>query len=133
MLQSHLFHERIEDAISAVIDRCGGRKAFACELYPDKPPRDAHNLLDACLNPERREKLAPSQLLFVMKRGRSSDCHDLALFLMRESGYSDPLPVDPEDEVAKMQREFIDATRRLTSLAAKIEATQSRVKPRAVA
>ena len=133
MLRNHLFHERIEDAISAVIDHCGGRKSFACELYPDKPQRDAHNLLEACLNPERRERLAPSQLMFVMKRGRESGCHDLAVYMMRESGYADPQPVEPEDEVAKMQREFVEATRKLTNLAAKIEATQASVTLRTVA
>ena len=121
MLQNSLFHERIEDAIASVIDACGGRKAFACEIHPDKPPRDAHNLVDACLNPERREKFAPSQLLYLMKRGRQVGCHDLALYMTRDAGYADPVPVEPEDEVAKLQREFIEATKALSTMAARID------------
>lgn len=121
MLQNSLFHERIEDAIASVIERCGGRKVFACEIYPDKPPRDAHNLVDACLNPERREKFAPSQLMYIMKRGRQVGCHDLTMFISREAGYADPIPVEPEDEIAKLQREFIEATKALSTMAARIE------------
>lgn len=121
MLQNSLFHERIEDAIASVIDRCGGRKVFACDMYPDKPQRDAHNLVDACLNPERREKFAPSQLMYIMKRGRQVGCHDLALFMARDAGYADPVPIEPEDEVAKLQRDFVEATKALGQMAARIE------------
>ena len=54
-MESTKLPDRIEDAIDEVIHRCGGRKAFATDLWPHKAQRDAHNLLDACLNPDRRE------------------------------------------------------------------------------
>lgn len=125
MSQFALFHERAEDAAAAVIDACGGRKSFACELWPHKPQRDAHNLIDACLNPERRERFSPEHLMFICKRGREVGCHALMNYMARASGYADPIPVEPEDEIARMQREFVEATKALGQLAARIESVQS--------
>ena len=87
-----LFHERIEDAIDEVIRGAGGRKKVAVELWPDKPAREAHNLLDACMNPERRERFAPSQVLWFAQRGRQIGCHAVIMFMARECGYADPTP-----------------------------------------
>src|ERR1700675_2688422 len=100
MDQPALFHERIEQAVDEVIAACGGRKAFAAEMWPEKSHRDAHNLLDACLNPERREKFAPEQLLYILRRGRAARCDGLMRYLSREAGYEDPKPIEPKDEEA---------------------------------
>lgn len=86
-MQLSLIHERIEDAMDEVIRVCGGRKKFACDLWPDKPQRDAHNLLDACLNPERREKFSPSQLMYILKRGKAESCHAFMNYFAAECGY----------------------------------------------
>lgn len=116
MDQRALFHERIEQAIDEVITACGGRKRFAGEMWPEKSQRDAHNLLDACLNPERREKLSPDQILYVLKRGRAANCHALMRFVNRASGYAEPQPVDSEDQRALIQRNFAEAVARLDDI-----------------
>ncbi len=120
MSQEPLFHERIEDAIAAVADRLG-RKRVACRLWPDKSERDAHNLFDACLNPERRERFSPSQLVFVAKLGREAGLHAIMEFLARDLGYTDPQPLEPEDERAKLQREFIEASKHMARMADRLE------------
>jgi len=120
MQQEVLFHERIEDAIAAVADTIG-RKRVACELWPDKSERDALNLFDACVNPERREKLAPSQVVFVAKLGRARGLHAIVQYLARELCYADPVPIEPEDEKAKLQREYIEAARHISRMAERIE------------
>jgi hypothetical protein len=107
MEQQALFFERIEEAIDTTIHALGGRKKVAGELWPDKPVRDAHNLLDACLNPERRERLTPSQVMFLARRGREVGCHVVMQFLARECGYAEPVPLDPRDERAVLQQQFI--------------------------
>ena len=124
MDQESLFHDRVEDAIAAVIDRCGGRKKFAAEMFPDKPPRDAHNLLDACLNPERREKFSPSQVVYIMRRGAEAGCHSLAQYFSREAGYADPVPVVPEDLEAALQRSFISSVERLEQIQKQLQRVQ---------
>ncbi len=115
-----LFVESIEEAISEVARVCGGRMS-AVAMWPSLPVREAHNRFDACLNPERREKFDLSDLLYIAKRGREAGCHSLMLFIARDTGYTDPQPVEPEDERARLQREFIQAQKAMTQLAARME------------
>jgi hypothetical protein len=39
-----------------------------------------------------------------------------------ELGYLKPVAVDPDDEIARLQREFVDATKSLHHMASRIEA-----------
>lgn len=126
MEQRPLFCERIEDALGSVINACGGRKKFASEMWPNKPQRDAHNLLDACLNPERREKFAPHDLVYIMKRGREVGCHDVINYLSEQCGYT-ATPIEPEDELTKLLREYLDCAKRIGKLEPKIEEARLRV------
>ena len=54
-------------------------------------------------------------------------------FMARDAGYSDPQPVEPEDEVARLQREYVEATKALLHMANKIDAMQTRVVMKSVA
>lgn len=119
--QPALFHERLEQALDEVISAYGGRKKMALELWPDKPQRDAHNLLDACLNPERREKFSPHQLLYILRKGREIGCHSAMRFINDEVGYAAPLPLNPQDEASELQRKFIESVAMQKSIADRIE------------
>lgn len=120
-MQDQLFHERIEDACAEVIDRSGGRKKFAAEMWPDKLVADAHNHLNACLNPAKRERFSPDQLLYIARRGRAVGCHSLITWLAREAGYSDPQPLEPEDERAALQRQYVDAVKAMSRINERME------------
>lgn len=122
--QSVLFHERFEDALDEVIRVCGGRKAFACEMWPDKSARDAHNLLDACLNPERRERLTPEQLLYIARRGAEVGCHAVMTYLAAECGY-DVKPVTRAEEVDRLTAVVAQSTKTLATALATLERLQS--------
>lgn len=119
-MQSALFHERVEDALDEVIRVCGGRKKFACDLWPDKPARDAHNLLDACLNPERRERFSPSQVLFIARRGHEAGYHAFMTYFARECGY-DIKPITPAEEVDRVTSVIEQSTKTLTTALATLE------------
>lgn len=121
LIQPALFHDRIEQALDEVITACGGRKKFAVAMWPDKPARDAHNLLDACLNPERRERFTPDQLVFILRRGREVGCHSGMRYLCGESGYSDPVPLNPSDQAAELQRAFNESVRVQSQLVERME------------
>lgn len=109
--QEPLFFDRVEDAIDHAVRACGGRKHIACKLWPEKPPRDAHNLLDACLNPERREKLDANQILYVMRAAREAGCHALAHYIADESGYERAKPRSRQAEVEDLQKQVIAAAK----------------------
>lgn len=114
--QVSLFHESLSDALKEVIQQAGGTKAVANKLWPEKTPDSAHRTLLDCLNENRAEKLSPEQVLFILRIGREVGCHSAVNYMTRESGYSDPQPIEPEDEKAKLMREFITASKAMSAL-----------------
>lgn len=121
MDQEALFYETVNDALDACVKACGGAKVVACKLWPDKTPDAAHRLLLACLNEGRAEKLNPDQVIFVLKIARERGFHAGMNYFAREVGYTDPKPVEPEDERARLQREFIEAQKSMQRLAERME------------
>ena len=105
-MQDALFHECINDAIGSVIAGLGGFKKVGPMLRPEVSIETAANWLRDCLNHDRRERLHPEQLLLIARECRRIGNHAIALYLARDCGYSDPLPVEPEDEKASLMREF---------------------------
>jgi sugar phosphate isomerase/epimerase len=125
-MQLALIHETIHDAIREAIQTLGGFKKVGAMLWPENGVEHAAGHLRDCLNPERRERLTPEQVDLIGRMAREAGCHAIATYFCRSWGYADPVPIQPEDEVARMQREFIEATQRLAELAARIEKTQAR-------
>lgn len=121
MESAALWHDCIEDAISEACNALGGRKSVAVLLWPSKPVREAHNRLDACLNPDRNEKLSPDELLMLGGLARKVNCHAIARYCNQEWGYQEPIAREPEDEKAKLQREFIAAQQAMAKLAQRME------------
>lgn len=120
MSQTALFHESITDAIREVIQALGGTKSVAVRMRPEMPPDHAGRWLSDCLSAERREKLSPDQLLWLGREGRRVGCHALAAFMCRDLGYADPVPVSPEDEKARLEREFIEAAKSMQAMAERL-------------
>lgn len=123
-MQYALMHDAFEDALKEVIQACGGPKAIGREMRPELPVEQAAGWVRDCLNPEKRDKFSMQQVLFVLRRGREVGAHAAMHFLARDAGYSDPSPLDPEDEVVRMQREFVEATKQLSRLADRIAKIQ---------
>lgn len=105
-----LFHECLEDALREVISAAGGPKVVACLLWPDKTPEAAHRLLLACLNEDRPERLNPGHLIVLLRLGREKGIHAAMSYLSGECGYQ-ANPVEPEDERATLQRQYIESVR----------------------
>lgn len=120
MLQNSLFHESITDALRDVVMALGGTKKVAVEMRPELPADHAARWLADCLNADRREKLNPDQIFWIMKRGRQVGCHILMNYLAHEAGYN-VQPIEPQDEIAELQRNFIEAVAASKSIADRIE------------
>lgn len=116
-----LFHDTVNQALHDCVMACGGFKAVGHLLWPEKPVDQAGRLLNDCLAEGRRERLSPEQVLLVLRLARERGCHAGMNFIARDAGYADPQPLEPEDERAKLQREFIEATHALARMAAQIE------------
>lgn len=118
---TQLFHESLADALRDCIAACGGTKVVGKILWAEKDPDVAGRLLSDCLNESKREKLSPEQVLLVLEMARAKGCHVGMNFIARKLGYADPVPIEPEDERAKLQRVFIESTRDLARIADRIE------------
>lgn len=116
-----LFHESLCDALRECIAVCGGMKAVGAKLWPEKDADYAGRALADCLNDAKRDKLSPEQVLLILRMARAHGCHAGMAFIARDLGYSDPQPIEPEDERAALQRQFIESTALLVKMAERIE------------
>lgn len=119
--QPQLFYEGPIDAIRALVQALGGAKKVGIALRPDKPIDDAARWVLDCMNPERREHFDLEQLLWLLKEGRRIGFHAPINWIVGEAGYGPPPPVDPDDELVALQRDFIASTKRQEQLVARIE------------
>lgn len=119
-MQPALFHESLNDALREVVLAIGGTKKVASLMRPEKTVDEAARWLNDCLNADRREKLDPDQMLFLLREGRKVGCHSAMGYISAESGYS-AQPIEPQDEIAELQRNFIESTKHLSRMAARIE------------
>jgi hypothetical protein len=112
-----LFHESMNDALREVVQALGGNKTVGMKMRPEKGADIAGRWVSDCLNASRDERFDPDQVLWLLRAGREIGCHAAANFLMRESGYADPLPIEPDDEKARLERDFIAAAKGLSGIA----------------
>jgi hypothetical protein len=121
MDQQVLFHEDINDALRAAVKACGGTKVVACRLWPEKTMNDAQSYLNDCLNSARPAKLSPEQTLLLLKWAREAGFHGALDYICSEAGYAQPVPIEPEDELTKLLREYLEGQKRGGTLQAKID------------
>jgi hypothetical protein len=116
--QYQLFHESIYKALDTCVQALGGAKEVGSELWGQSTtPDKLGEKLNDCLNPNRAQKLSLEELLFILRKAHDIGCHAGINFICRDTGYTDPQPVDLEDEIAQREREFIQAVNSLQKLA----------------
>lgn len=123
MQQESLFHEDIYDAIKTAVMVLGGNKKVGADLWPKLLVNKAGEKLSNCLNPLRPEKLDLEEYLFIRKEARKQGCHAIAEYVSAETGYKCE-PVEPEDEKAKLQRDFITAQKSMQLIISQMEKFQ---------
>lgn len=119
--EQELWHDRIEDAALAVVMQLGGYKRVGPEVYPEVDDDQAANRLRDALNPARREHLSPHRLLRLLEAGRAGGAHVLMTWLCRKAGYSDPVPITPDDEPAELARRVEHSVSELGRIVERLE------------
>lgn len=114
-----LFEDEL-DAIREAVRALGGTKIVGHGLRPDLKPDAAGAWLKDCMNSDRREKLDLSQVIRLMRMAHDAGVHAPAVFLASEMGYS-AQPIEPADEVAGLQRAFIEAVNYQKSIVERME------------
>lgn len=119
--QDPLFCESINEALREAVKALGGAKKVGEKLKPEKLADEAGRWLSDCLNPDRREKLDPEQVMWILREARKVGCHTAMHFICDDTGYAKATPIEPEDEKARLQREFIEATKQQTRNVERLE------------
>ena len=96
-VQAQLFFDSAEEALDHTIKACGGYKEVGARLKPDKAPDLAAQWLRDALNQDKREKLCPSEVLFIAKLGRERGVHAYAQFMSTTLSYAPPVALTTED------------------------------------
>lgn len=110
--QTRLFYDSVDDALRTVIQALGGNKAVGSKLWPEKSADAAGRLLADCLNDNKAERLAPDQLLLILRWGHEVGCHAGMAYIAQEAGYS-ITPISHEEERDKLADAILEASRTL--------------------
>jgi len=132
-MQMSLIHESIIDAMREAVQAIGGNKKLGALLYPDLPVDQAAGRVRDCLNPDRREHFTPEQMLLIARLAKAEGNSAIMEFLALDLGYLKPVSVEPEDQIARLQREFVEATKSLHHMAIRIETITATAAMRRVA
>jgi hypothetical protein len=120
-------YESLNEALIGCVKALGGSKQVGPQLWPEKAPDSAQRMLLDCLNDERAAKLSPEQVLLILRLARSKGHHDGVAFILSDLGYAAPVPVDPRDEAAELQRQFMGVMGKAEELVQRMERAASRM------
>lgn len=126
-------YETLTEALIDCVKAAGGSKQVGPQLWPEKTPDAAQRALLDCLNEDRPAKLSPEQVLLVLRLARAKGHHDGMAFILADLGYAPPVPVDPRDEAAELQRQFMGVMGKAEELVQRMERAASRMTVRGVA
>lgn len=127
--QFELFHESIYKALDTCIQALGGAKSVGIDLWGNSTTPDKQgDKLNDCLNPTRAQKLGLDEMLYILRKAHDVGCHAGINFICRDTGYTDPQPVDLEDELAQREREFIQAVDKIEGLAKSIDVLRQKTR-----
>src|SRR3990172_9592427 len=92
------------DALTAVVHALGGFKRAGLELRPELQTKHeaAAQWLRDCLNAEKRDRLSPDQVLYLLRRAREINFHAAKYWFDSELGYQQGPPIAPRDELATL-------------------------------
>jgi len=118
--QELLDHECPEDALTADVAAAGGPYVLGKKLRPELDKTDARNWLLNCLNHNHKQNMTQAQVRLLVNIAREKGACNYIQFLARDNAMSKPVPIEPEDRKAKLQRDFISAVKQLDQIKAEI-------------
>jgi hypothetical protein len=121
MQQDEMFHEDLAAALTHLVSALGGPKAVGVELWPSLTADTAGRKVAHCLNADHAQQFHPQEVLWLLTQARTRGIHSGMAYICRCAGYADPQPVEPEDEAAALQREYIAAAKSMESIAKRLE------------
>ena len=125
--------ECLNQALIECVKAAGGSKVVGHKLWPEKMVDAAQRHLLACLNEDKPERLSPEHLLMLLRLARERGCLVGLNFMLGELSCAPAQPIEPRDEMAELQRAFIESVNLQAKLAERMERAAGRMPLRAVA
>lgn len=119
--------ETWNDALIECVKAAGGSAIVGRKVFPEKSPEAAQRALLDCLNEDRPAKLSPDQVKLILRLARDKGFHGGIGFLLADLGYAPTTPIEPKDEIAELQRQYIETAGHMTDLAARMEQMAQRI------
>ena len=116
--------ESLNDALIEAVKAAGGSANVGAKMFPEKTPQAAQRALLDCLNEDRAAKLSPEQMLLILRIARGKGHHGAIAYILADLGYAQPVPIEPRDEMAELQRKFIQATELSAQIVQRMEQIQ---------
>lgn len=113
--------ETINDALIQAVKDLGGSKIVGPMLWPELLIDQAQKKLLDCLNPERPHHLTPEQASLILRKAKEAGKHGAMEFVCSYIGYSNPTPIEPKDEKAQLQKDFIAYAKSMAVMLARME------------
>ncbi len=103
------FNETIEEAIADDIKSLGGPKAASGLFFTDKTPEQGAYVLRAWTSESKAERPSPSQLMLLIERARAAAGYSEVARYMEQRLCCRIEFLSPEDELARLQQQFVNA------------------------
>lgn len=116
--------DSLNTALVECVKALGGSGKVGPKLHPEKSPDAAQRALLDQLNPDRPAHLTPDQMIFILRLARAKGYHGGMEWLCTDLHYAPPVPSDPVDEVAELQRQFISAQAGMVDILGRMEKLQ---------
>lgn len=111
----------LNDVLMDCVKALGGSKQVGPQLWPEKSPDAAQRLLLDCLNDDRAAHLTPESMMLVLRMAHGKGFHAGFEFMATSLGYAKPTPIEPRDEAAELQRQFIVASQSMAAIVERME------------
>ncbi len=123
MAQEKLFYEDEFEALAMTISNSDKSfKEVANHMFPNLKPDAAYAKLKAWLSPTGDGHPSLGHVIAIC---RFCGRFDALFFACDELHHERPPRIEPEDEVARLQREYVEATKALVKMATRIEQIQA--------
>jgi hypothetical protein len=119
--------ETLNECLIECVKAAGGSKKVGPKVWPEKTVESAQRHLLNCLNEDKAERLNPDHVLFIARLAREKGCHAYVNYIAASLSYSQPIPVEPQDEAAEFQRQFIEAAEKVSEATARMGAMAERI------
>jgi hypothetical protein len=126
-------YESLNEALIDAVKALGGSKQVGYKLWPEKTVDAAQRHLLACLNEDKPERLTPDHLMMLLRLARAQGHHASLAYILDDLGYAPTMPVEPRDESAELQRQFMESVRMQALIVDRMEKAASRMNMRVAA